>query len=203
MSYVYKTHGTCSTKIEVELDGNIVKNVKFTGGCHGNLQAVSRLVAGKNRRRSGVHTFRHPLRHEAHFLRRPALQSGAGSLQRAAVGFQQKAQRLYRGNTLFPPVQALFRYALPALEMTRSSGRVIRLPVNIHIRIRRMSQPSHRQSPPRRCPGTQSHSLIPYIDHCVLHPIPSASAIIRLGSQLSGLLQHLGIGFQLAAHQVS
>ena len=47
MSYVYKTHGTCSTRIEVELDGNIVKNVKFTGGCNGNLQAVSRLVAGK------------------------------------------------------------------------------------------------------------------------------------------------------------
>lgn len=33
MSYIYKTKGTCSTQIEVELDGNIVKNVKFTGGC--------------------------------------------------------------------------------------------------------------------------------------------------------------------------
>ena len=30
MSYIYKTKGTCSTQIEVELDGNIVKNVKFT-----------------------------------------------------------------------------------------------------------------------------------------------------------------------------
>lgn len=47
MSYIYKTRGTCSTQIEVELDGNIVKNVKFTGGCNGNLQAVSRLVQGK------------------------------------------------------------------------------------------------------------------------------------------------------------
>ena len=46
MSYVYKTHGTCSTKIEVELDGNIVKNVKFTGGCHGNLQGISSLLQG-------------------------------------------------------------------------------------------------------------------------------------------------------------
>ena len=44
MSYLYKTKGTCSTQIEVELDGNIVKNVKFTGGCHGNLQAIPRLV---------------------------------------------------------------------------------------------------------------------------------------------------------------
>ena len=33
MSYLYKTKGTCSTQIEVDLDGNIVKNVKFTGGC--------------------------------------------------------------------------------------------------------------------------------------------------------------------------
>ena len=29
MSYLYKTKGTCSTLIEVELDGNIVKNVKL------------------------------------------------------------------------------------------------------------------------------------------------------------------------------
>ena len=30
MSYLYKTKGTCSTMIEVELDGHIVKDVKFT-----------------------------------------------------------------------------------------------------------------------------------------------------------------------------
>lgn len=46
MSYLYKTKGTCSTLIEVELDGNVVKNVKFTGGCNGNLQAIPRLVEG-------------------------------------------------------------------------------------------------------------------------------------------------------------
>ena len=46
MSYVYTTKGTCSTKIEVELDGNVVNNVKFTGGCHGNLQAIPALVKG-------------------------------------------------------------------------------------------------------------------------------------------------------------
>ena len=48
MSYIYKTKGTCSTQIEVELDGNIVKNVKFTGGCQGNLQAIPRLVDTQN-----------------------------------------------------------------------------------------------------------------------------------------------------------
>lgn len=46
MSYVYKTKGTCSSQIELELDGNIVHNVKFTGGCHGNLQAIPALVEG-------------------------------------------------------------------------------------------------------------------------------------------------------------
>lgn len=46
MSYKYKTKGTCSTMIEVELNGNIVKNVVFTGGCDGNLQAIPRLVEG-------------------------------------------------------------------------------------------------------------------------------------------------------------
>ena len=46
MTYTYKTKGTCSTKIELELDGNIVHNVKFTGGCNGNLQGISRLVEG-------------------------------------------------------------------------------------------------------------------------------------------------------------
>lgn len=46
MSYLYKTRGTCSTMIEVELDGKIVKNVKFTGGCNGNLKAIPVLVQG-------------------------------------------------------------------------------------------------------------------------------------------------------------
>jgi uncharacterized protein (TIGR03905 family) len=46
MGYIYKTSGTCSSAIEVELDGNIVKNVIFTGGCSGNLKAIPKLVEG-------------------------------------------------------------------------------------------------------------------------------------------------------------
>ena len=46
MSYIYQTKGTCSSKIEGELDGNVVKHVKFTGGCPGNLQAIPKLVEG-------------------------------------------------------------------------------------------------------------------------------------------------------------
>ena len=43
----YKTSGTCSREIHFELDeNNKVKNVKFVGGCHGNLQGIARLVEG-------------------------------------------------------------------------------------------------------------------------------------------------------------
>lgn len=44
--FVYHTKGTCSSKIEFDLDGTIVKNVVFTGGCNGNLKAIPRLIEG-------------------------------------------------------------------------------------------------------------------------------------------------------------
>ena len=44
MSYIYKTKGTCSTQIELDLDGDVVHNVKFTGGCNGNLRLSQSLL---------------------------------------------------------------------------------------------------------------------------------------------------------------
>lgn len=46
MSYRYMTRGTCSRQIDFQLEGNVVRGVIFTGGCHGNLQGVARLVEG-------------------------------------------------------------------------------------------------------------------------------------------------------------
>lgn len=46
MSYVYKTKGTCSSQISFDLDGDIVKNIKFTGGCNGNLKGIASIVDG-------------------------------------------------------------------------------------------------------------------------------------------------------------
>lgn len=46
MHYVYKTKGTCSQQIEFDIEGDVIHNVAFTGGCNGNLQAVSALVDG-------------------------------------------------------------------------------------------------------------------------------------------------------------
>ena len=42
----YKTKGVCSQMIDIEMDGDIVKSVSFTGGCHGNLQGIGKLVEG-------------------------------------------------------------------------------------------------------------------------------------------------------------
>lgn len=46
MAYKYKTNGTCSSHIEVEMEGNVLKECKFIGGCHGNLQGIAALTKG-------------------------------------------------------------------------------------------------------------------------------------------------------------
>ena len=46
MNYTYKTKGTCSSQIDFDIDGDVIRKVSFTGGCNGNLQAVSKLVDG-------------------------------------------------------------------------------------------------------------------------------------------------------------
>ena len=42
----YKPRGVCSRQIDIEVEGDTVKSVRFTGGCNGNTQGVSRLVEG-------------------------------------------------------------------------------------------------------------------------------------------------------------
>lgn len=42
----YTPRGVCSRSIHIELDGDIIKDVQFVGGCHGNLQGISALVRG-------------------------------------------------------------------------------------------------------------------------------------------------------------
>ena len=36
----------CSRQIDIELDGDVIKSVQYTGGCHGNTQGLSALVKG-------------------------------------------------------------------------------------------------------------------------------------------------------------
>lgn len=43
---IYKTKGTCSRAIEIEVDGDTIVSVTFQGGCQGNTRGISKLVAG-------------------------------------------------------------------------------------------------------------------------------------------------------------
>ena len=46
MQYSYQTEQTCSQQIDFEIKDGKLYNVTFYGGCHGNLQGLSRLVEG-------------------------------------------------------------------------------------------------------------------------------------------------------------
>lgn len=45
-SFVFYPQGVCSMMIEIELEGDIIKDVVFTGGCNGNLSGISKLIKG-------------------------------------------------------------------------------------------------------------------------------------------------------------
>ncbi|MBS6468366.1 MAG: TIGR03905 family TSCPD domain-containing protein [Bacteroides sp.] len=46
MKYSYRTSGTCSSQIDLEVEDGILKEVHFIGGCNGNLKGISALVKG-------------------------------------------------------------------------------------------------------------------------------------------------------------
>ncbi|MCI8339481.1 MAG: TIGR03905 family TSCPD domain-containing protein [Lachnospiraceae bacterium] len=46
MQYSYKTKGTCSQQINFKLEGDIVTDIQFVGGCNGNTKGVAALCEG-------------------------------------------------------------------------------------------------------------------------------------------------------------
>jgi uncharacterized protein (TIGR03905 family) len=42
----YRPHGVCPAEISFDLDGDTVHNVRFLGGCPGNLKAISKVTEG-------------------------------------------------------------------------------------------------------------------------------------------------------------
>lgn len=46
--FTYKTKGTCSRAINIEIENDIIKNVVFVGGCTGNTQGVAKLCIGRD-----------------------------------------------------------------------------------------------------------------------------------------------------------
>ena len=47
MRYTYIPNTVCSKEISFELEGSVVHNINFVGGCNGNLKAISMLLEGK------------------------------------------------------------------------------------------------------------------------------------------------------------
>jgi len=48
MKYNYTPRGVCSRQLEFEVENGIVHNISFFGGCHGNLQGISKLAEGRS-----------------------------------------------------------------------------------------------------------------------------------------------------------
>ena len=46
MRYSYKPSGVCAMQINFDIDGDVISNVEFIGGCNGNLKAIPKLVEG-------------------------------------------------------------------------------------------------------------------------------------------------------------
>ncbi len=46
MDYTYVTENVCSTAINFHIEGNVITNIRFDGGCNGNLKAIAKLVDG-------------------------------------------------------------------------------------------------------------------------------------------------------------
>ncbi len=46
--YTYQPTGVCSRQIDIDVEGDTIVKVTFTGGCSGNTQGVAALIAGMN-----------------------------------------------------------------------------------------------------------------------------------------------------------
>lgn len=46
MPYEYKAENTCSQIISFDINGNVITNIAFCGGCNGNLKAIAKLLEG-------------------------------------------------------------------------------------------------------------------------------------------------------------
>lgn len=46
MQYQYTTSGVCSSRINIDVEDNIIRKITFEGGCNGNLKGIGRLIEG-------------------------------------------------------------------------------------------------------------------------------------------------------------
>ena len=48
MEYRYKPQGVCSREMIINIEDNIIKNIKVINGCDGNLKGIAKLLTGMN-----------------------------------------------------------------------------------------------------------------------------------------------------------
>lgn len=46
MRYTYKTKDVCSREINFNIEGSVITDISFNGGCNGNLKALSKVLDG-------------------------------------------------------------------------------------------------------------------------------------------------------------
>ena len=46
MDYTYTTKMVCAKEISFHIEGNVITNISFLGGCNGNLKALSKVLDG-------------------------------------------------------------------------------------------------------------------------------------------------------------
>ena len=52
MKKTYHAKGTCTHQIDIDIEDGVVRSVQFYGGCSGNQQGISMLVAGMDARKA-------------------------------------------------------------------------------------------------------------------------------------------------------
>ena len=48
MTYSYEPTGVCPRRIDLDLEDGVVRNIRFQGGCKGNLSMLCKLLDGKS-----------------------------------------------------------------------------------------------------------------------------------------------------------
>ncbi len=46
MRYEYKTENTCAQVISFDINGDVISDIEFYGGCNGNLKIIAKLLDG-------------------------------------------------------------------------------------------------------------------------------------------------------------
>jgi uncharacterized protein (TIGR03905 family) len=54
MKKTFMTKGTCSDRIELDIEDGVIKSAEFHGGCQGNLEGISKLVTGMDAAKAKV-----------------------------------------------------------------------------------------------------------------------------------------------------